>query len=264
MSALVALQAEFSAWMRGTGDALRARVLDTEKADRDTLLRVYRDAYALRLIEALTTDFPGLLAMTGPQEFDMMARAYIAAHPSSHPSVRWYGRDLPDFLADTQPFSDTPAAADMARFEWALGEAFDAADAEPLTFEQLAGAPPEAWATLRLFFVPALRRLTLSYQAPQALQRRDAVASGELDVPAEEGTVEWLIWRAAADSDAQFRSMTPDEAAALDAARGGASFPEICAVLSGYADSVEAAAERAAGLLRVWLDAGLIDDAVWD
>lgn len=264
MSALVNLQAEFSAWMRGAGDALRARVLDTEKADRDTLLKVYRDAYALRLIEALTTDFPGLLAMTGPQEFDMMARAYIAAHPSRHPSVRWFGRDLADFLAVTPPFSATPAAADMARFEWALGEAFDAADAEPLTFEQLAGAPPEAWATLRLSFVPALRRVTLSYQAPQAFQRRDAVPPGELDVPAEEGTVDWLIWRAAADSDAQFRSMAPDEAAALDAARGGASFPEICAVLSGYTDSTDAAAERAAGLLRVWLDAGVIDDAAWD
>ncbi len=263
MSALVTLQAEFSAWMRGAGDTLRTRVLDTEKADRDTLLKVYRDAYALRLIEALTTDFPGLLAMAGPKEFDMMARAYIAAHPSTHPSVRWFGRNLADFLAVTPPFSTTPAAADMARFEWALGEVFDAADAEPLTFEQLAGAPPEAWGTLRLSFVPALHRLTLSYQAPQASQRRDAVPPGELDVPAEEGAVDWLIWRPAADSDAQFRSITPDEAAALDAARGGASFPEICAVLSGYADSAEAAAERAAGLLRAWLDAGLIDDAAW-
>lgn len=264
MSALLALQAEFSAWMRGAGDAVRARVLDSEKADRDTLLRVYRDAYALRLIEALTTDFPGLLAMTGPREFDMMARAYIAAHPSRHPSVRWFGRDLPDFLSVTPPFSDTPAAADMARFEWALGEAFDAADAEPLTFEQLAGAPPEAWVTLRLSFVPALRRVALSCQAPQAFQRRDDVAPGELDVLAEDGPVEWLIWRPAADGDAQFRSMAPDEAAALDAAIGGASFPDICAVLSGYADSAEAAAERAAGLLRVWLDAGIVDDAAWD
>jgi len=263
VNALVTLQAEFSAWMRGSADTLRARVLDTEKADRDTLLRVYRDAYALRLIEALTTDYPGLLAMAGPAEFDMMARAYIAAHPSRHPSVRWFGRDLADFLAVTPPFAGTPDAADMARFEWALGEAFDAADTEPLTFEQLAGAPPEAWATLRLSFVPALRRLSLSYQAPQAWQRRDTVPPGELDVSAEDGAVDWLIWRPAADGDAQFRSMAPDEAAALDAALGGAPFPEICAVLSAYADSAEAAAERAAGLLRAWLDAGVVDDAAW-
>lgn len=267
MSALSDLQTEFTAWMRGTpadtADALRARVLDTRKADRDTLLAVYRDAYALRLIEALTTDFPGLLAMTGPAEFDMMARAYIAAHPSTHPSVRWFGRDLADFLARTPPFSAAPAAADMARFEWALGEAFDAADAEPLTFDQLAAAPPEAWESLRLSFVPSLRRLSLRHQAPQAFQRRDAVAPGELDVAVEADMVDWLIWRPAADADAQFRSMAHDEAVALDAMRDGGTFPQMCAVLAGHASPSEATAERAAGLLRAWLDAGLIDDAAW-
>lgn len=267
MSALGTLQAEFAAWMRGTpasAGALRARVLDSEKADRDTLLAVYHDAYALRLIEALTTDFPGLLAMTGPAEFDLMARAYIAAHPSTHPSIRWFGRKLPDFLAHTPPFSATPAASDMARFEWVLGEAFDAADAEPLTFTQLAAAPPEAWESLRLSFVPALRRVTLAHQVPQAFQRREAVASGELEVAAEEAAVEWLIWRPAADADAQFRSMTRDEADALDTMRTGTSFPGMCAVLVEHAGGPEAAAERAAGLLRVWLDAGLIDDAAWE
>ncbi|MBX3500491.1 MAG: putative DNA-binding domain-containing protein [Alphaproteobacteria bacterium] len=267
MSALAALQAEFAAWMRGTpapADALRARVLDTAKADRDTLLAVYRDAYALRLIEALTTDYPGLLAMAGPAEFDMMARAYIAAHPSTQPSVRWFGRDLADFLAATSPFSATPAAADMARFEWALGEAYDAADAEPLSFEQLAAAPPQAWESLRLSFVPSLRRLSLTHQAPQAFQHRDAVAPGELDVPAEEGAVDWLIWRPSAGADAQFRSMSPDEARALDTMRGGTTFPMMCAALAREAGAEEAAAERAAGLLRAWLDGGLIDDAAWD
>lgn len=266
MSALSTLQAEFAAWMRGTpepADALRARVLDTQKADRDTLLAVYRDAYALRLIEALTTDYPGVLAMAGPAEFDMMARAYIAAHPSTHPSVRWFGRDLADFLASTPPFSATPAASDMARFEWALGEAFDAADAEPLTFEQLATAPPEAWESLRLSFMPSLRRLSLDHQAPQAFQRREEVAPGELEVPAEVGTIEWLIWRPAADVDAQFRSMAEDESKALDSMREGGTFPQMCALLAEYAGSAEAAAERAAGLLRAWLDAGLIDDAAW-
>lgn len=266
MSALGTLQADFAAWMRGTpqpADALRARVLDTQKADRDTLLAVYRDAYALRLVEALTIDYPGVLAMAGPAEFDVMARAYVAAHPSTHPSIRWFGRGLADFLGHTPPFADTPAAADMARFEWALGEAFDAADSEPLTFARLAAAPSEAWGSLRLAFVPSLRRLTLRYQAPQAFQRRESVAPGELDVPAEEGAIDWLVWRPAADADAQFRSMARDEAAALDAMRAGADFPTMCAVLAGHVGSEEAAAERAAGLLRAWLDAGMVDDAAW-
>ena len=43
----------------------------------------------------------------GPADFDHMARAYIAAHPSRHPSVRWYGKDVADFLAATPPYNRT-------------------------------------------------------------------------------------------------------------------------------------------------------------
>ncbi|MCW5748036.1 MAG: putative DNA-binding domain-containing protein [Alphaproteobacteria bacterium] len=290
MTALARLQAEFRAWMqqapvappdRRTSvevpgeaiapDALRARVLDTRKADREILLGVYREAYALRLIEALQTDYPGLLALVGPDDFDTMARAYIAAHPSHHPSVRWFGRDVAAFLAATPPFSDTPAAAEMARFEWALGEAFDAADAEPLTFDDVVALPPDAWTTLRLSFVPSLRRLTLRHQVPQAWLQRDSCEPGDLDVPPAVDPdnpvgrpgVEWLIWRTAPDADTQFRSTEADEAWMLDAARGGMAFPDLCDGLSAFApageETTEAwAAQRAAGLLRAWVDAGCI------
>jgi hypothetical protein len=78
-------------------------VHDTRKADRLTLLGVHRDAYSLRLIEVLTDDFPGLMAMCGQADFDHVARAYIAAHPSHHPSVRWFGLRLADFMAATPP-----------------------------------------------------------------------------------------------------------------------------------------------------------------
>src|SRR5438132_10184465 len=110
------LQRAFQDYVLASSDAFRSAVRDTSKADRITLLDVYRDGYALRLIEALTTDYPGLMAMAGPAGFDQMARAYIAAHPSRHPSVRWYGRGMADFLAGTPPYNATPAAAEMARF----------------------------------------------------------------------------------------------------------------------------------------------------
>ena len=54
------------------------------------------------------------MAMAGPADFDHMARAYIAAHPSRHPSVRWYGRGLADFLSRTRALQPPPAAAEMA------------------------------------------------------------------------------------------------------------------------------------------------------
>ena len=51
--------------------------------------------------------------------------------------------------------------------------------------------------------------------------------------------------------------MAADEAAALDAARGGATFPEVCEILASLLGA-EAAPMRAAGLLRVWVDQGLL------
>jgi hypothetical protein len=218
-------------------------------------IEVYRDAYALRLIEALTTDYPGLMAMAGPADFDLMARAYIEAHPSRHPSIRWFGSGLADFLGRTPPFSGSPAAVEMARFEWALGEAFDAADAEPVAAETIVALPPEAWETLAFVPLPTLSRLTLAFEVPQAWQRREEVEPGDLEVAAAGRPVQWVIWRPERVSN--FRSLDEDEAAMLDAMIERRPFPELCEVLSPLIGEDQAPA-RAAGLLRSWVEGGMI------
>jgi hypothetical protein len=252
---LAELQRAFQNYLLKTDDGLLGAVRETKKAGRDTLLGVYRDGYALRLIEVLTIDYPGVLAMAGPADFDHMARAYIAAHPSHHPSVRWFGRHLADFLAATPPYSASPAVADMARFEWALGEAFDAPDAAPVKAEALMALPPEAWEELRFTPLPSLRRVTLAHAAPVAYQWSDDVEDGDLEVDAYDRPVGWAIWRPALISN--FRSLEPDEAALLDALLAGKSFPEICETALAFTEEQDAPA-RAAGLLRAWVEEGMI------
>jgi Putative DNA-binding domain len=249
------LQRAFQDYVLATSDGFQAAVRDTSKADRITLLDVYRDGYALRLIEALTTDYPGVMAMAGPADFDQMARAYIAAHPSRHPSVRWYGRDLADFLASTEPYSRTPAAAEMARFEWALGEAFDSPDVTPITADALMALPQEAWETLSFTTLPSLRRLTLAFEAPQAWQRREEVEAGDLEVERAPEPLTWAIWRP--DLVSNFRSLDADEGAMLDALVEGRSFPELCEVVAPFTGEEQAPA-RAAGLLRAMVEGGMI------
>ena len=249
------LQRAFQDYLLATSDGFQGAVRDTTKADRVTLLDVYRDGYALRLIEALTTDYPGVMAMAGPADFDHMARAYIAAHPSRHPSVRWYGRDLADFLAVTEPYSRTPAAAEMARFEWALGEAFDSPDVTPITADTLMALPQEAWETLAFTPLPSLRRLILAFEAPQAWQRREEVQPGDLLVERAPGPLTWAIWRP--DLVSNFRSLDTDEAAMLDALVEGRSFPELCEAVAPFTGEDQAPA-RAAGLLRAMVEGGMI------
>jgi hypothetical protein len=230
-------------------------VHDTRKADRVTLLDVYRDGYALRLIEVLTGDYPGVMAMAGPDDFDHMARAYIAAHPSRHPSVRWYGKDVADFLARTPPYNGTPDAAEMARFEWALGEAFDSPDVAAITADRLMALPPEAWETLSFTALPSLRRLTLAFDVPQAWQRRDEVEPGNLEVERAAGPVAWAIWRPEFVSN--YRSLDADEAVMLDALVEGRPFPGLCEAVAPFTGEEQAPA-RAAGLLRAMVEGGMI------
>jgi hypothetical protein len=249
------LQRAFQDYLLASDDSFQAAVRDTRKADRITLLDVYRDGYALRLIEALTNDYPGLMAMAGPADFDHMARAYIANHPSRHPSIRWYGKDLADFLSATPPYSRTPAAAEMARFEWALGEAFDSPDVAPVTADALMALAPEAWETLAFTPLPSLRRLTLAFDAPQAWQRREEVEPGNLEVERARQPTRWAIWRPELVSN--FRSLEEDEAAMLDALVEGRPFPELCEAVAPFTGDDQAPA-RAAGLLRAMVEGGMV------
>jgi hypothetical protein len=245
---LADLQRAFQDYVLASHQRFTAQVRDTSKAERVTLLDVYREGYALRLIEVLTNDFPGVVAMMGPQAFDRTARAYIAAEPSRHPSVRWFGRGLADFLA-------TPAEAEMARFEWALGEAFDSVDVVPLAAEAVMAVPPEAWETIAFEPIPSLQRLSFTRDVPPAWQRREEVEPGALEAAALETPVPWVIWRPERVSN--FRSLQPDEAAMLDAMIAGQPFPALCEALLAFVAEDQAAA-RAAGLLRSWVEEGML------
>ena len=251
---LADLQRAFQDYVLVSQQGFTTAVRDTSKADRVTLLEVYRDGYALRLIEVLTNDFPGVVAMTGTEEFDAVARAYIAAHPSHHPSVRWFGKGFADFLATT-PGDATPAVAEMAHFEWALGEAFDSVDVEPLQAATVMTVAPEAWETISFTPLPSLRRLSFAHDVPPSWQRREEVEPGTLEAAPLAEPVPWVIWRPERVSN--FRSLEPDEAAMLEAMIDGQPFPALCEALLRHVEEDQAAA-RAAGLLRSGVEEGLI------
>jgi hypothetical protein len=249
------LQRAFQDYLLANDDGFAASVRDTRKANRVTLLEVYREGYALRLIEVLTNDYPGVVAMCGPADFDHFARAYIAAHPSRHPSVRWFGRHLAEFAAGTPPYDGAPAVAEMARFEWALGEAFDMPDLAPISADALIALPPDAWETLSFKALPSLRLLRFAHSVARAWQRREEVRSGDLEVERTPEPVTWAIWRPELIS--HFRSLEPDETEMLKALIEGRPFPELCGCVVAHVGEDQAAA-RAAGLLRGWVEVGMV------
>ncbi len=254
MSELAALQRAFHAFVLHGDEAVAERIDRAGGADPARRLRIYHDAYRLRLIEALRTDYPALAALAGEEGFDRLARAYIDAHPSRHFNLRWYGAGLAGFLADSPAWAGEPALAETARFEWALTLAFDAEDAPSVDAGALAGLSPQAWPGLRVDLHPSVQRLELAWNVPALWERVDDAqpppAIGRLP-----RTQSWLAWRR--ERSVYFRALEPDEAAVLECVAAGASFAALCDALCDYA-APEEVPSRAATLLQRWLGEDLI------
>ncbi|HXV11317.1 MAG TPA: DNA-binding domain-containing protein [Burkholderiales bacterium] len=250
MSALARLQRGFQSNVLQGDRRFEHQVAGTARVSAACRLAIYSGAYRARLVEALGKDYPGLRALAGQPRFERLANEYIAACPSSFPNLRWYGGELAAFLG-ASGHRRAAALAEMAAFEWQLGLAFDAADAAPLTTDDIAGVPPEEWPRMRFRTHPSVRRLSLRYNVPAI---RSASEDGAPLPRLERGSapIAWLIWRQ--DLTARFRSLEGDEARAFDALMRGADFGEICAELG---DSAEPAL-RAAALLKGWTADGLL------
>ncbi len=253
MSASLAdLQSKFQARLM-TG----AKDIDTHLGAGGPFMGVYDFAYKARLVEILQEDFEGLHTLLGDARFDEAARAYLDAHPSTYRSARWIGRDLADWLAKTQPWSDIPEAVAMARFEWALGLAFDAEDAAPIGFDEIAAVPPEAWPLLTLTIHPSVSIMELTHdiapfhQAAKA-QAEPAGAPAPFAIPET-----WVAWRDGDALQAMYRVLEEDEAAMLLAALEGGTFDVLCEVIARHGEP-DQAAMRAAGLLRRWIETGWV------
>lgn len=142
MTALRELQRGFQAWVVGDASALPDTVTGAGAASAEVRLGVYANAIRLRFLDVLAQDYPGLSALAGDDGFRRLGLAYIEAHPSHHPSIRWFGCHLPAFLRASAPWRERPVLAEMAAFEWVKGELLDAADSPVMGVEDIAAIPP--------------------------------------------------------------------------------------------------------------------------
>jgi len=256
VSALADLQHALQAYLHRDERAVVARIADHDQVDPDRRLRIYFDAYRLRLVEVLASDYEALRTLMGDEAFNAAARAYVEATPSACRNVRWYGAGLPAFLGATSPWAQQPLLAELASFEWTLTLAFDAADATVVRFEELAGLPARSWPALGFALHPSVHLLELHTNAAALRKAQDA---GEPlpEAKLTERSKTWLVWRR--QLAVHFRSLSETEAYALAAIRAGADFTTMCEGLCRWF-SPEDAAPQAASWLRQWIDDELISD----
>lgn len=257
---LAAIEALFQDGLLGRSRDILAHVQGNEREDAAAMFGVYRHAYGARLVESLGVDFPGLKALAGDADFARLAQTYIARYPSTTPSIRWVGRSLPQFLAREAPYRDDPWLADMARFDWALAHAFDAADGPCAGLADLAAVPPEFWGGLRLTLHPTLDVFPRTTPVDEIRPLLLAAADADFDrAMRRDGAI--MVWRAA--YDLKFRAIDTAEHEALGAVQSGADFGAICELLAARMEP-EQAVMTAAQILRGWLEWGVIRDISHD
>lgn len=97
----------------------------------DPRLRVYRANVFGNWSAALAGAFPIVRAIVGPAFFELVARDYARASPSTSGDLHEYGAQMPAFLDGYAQAGDLPYLPDVARMEWLAHLAHYAADAPP-------------------------------------------------------------------------------------------------------------------------------------
>ncbi len=149
-------------------------------------LTLYARGYRARLMECLSAEFPCLRALAGEQVFELFAAGYVAARPSTDPSLYGLGEGFADYLEATRPPGDDgPGAlsalpAELARLDRARAEVQRAAGVERLAPSVLAAdllLTPGA----RLRRPDSVRLLTLGFDPGPVLAAVDR--GGPIDPP---------------------------------------------------------------------------------
>jgi hypothetical protein len=258
MPGLADLQARFIDYLSGRNGQIARLVVNQGNIEPATRLNIYRNAYHIRLKQALETDHEMLGIYLGDDLFDAMANGYIEAHPSNFTSLRHYGDRLPDYLAQTAPFSDHPVISELALFERRLLDVFDAADAARLPLTALGDIPPDKWPGMTLRFHPGTQLFEAGWNSIECWK---ALKAGQAPPAAHpQGHAHWLLWRGE-DLLSGFRPLDEDEYRLLALALEGHSFAAMCESLLSRHDEERLGAISLDYLSR-WFEQGIVSEVV--
>ncbi len=176
---------------------------------------VYRNNVVVSLSEALAVGFPVIEKLVGAEFFAAMAGVFVRAHPPRSPVLTMYGDTFPVFLETFPPVAHLPYLADTARLEYALREAYHAADAAPVSPERL---QDPRLLEARLTLAPATRLVVAPYPI-HAIWRANTEAGAP---PASGGPQAVLVTRP--DWDPKPVVVPPAAARFVAQLLGGANF----------------------------------------
>ena len=118
---------------------------------------VYRNTVMKGCIDTLEANFPSVARLVGSEWFRAAAAIYTSGEPPVDGRMLRFGDGFADFLAGFEPAQEFSYLPDVARLDRCWTEAHAAADAVPVTGNDLALLAPEALAGIVLAAHPAAR-----------------------------------------------------------------------------------------------------------
>ncbi len=141
--------------------------------DAPTRLSVYGDGYFLRLLEALTSDFPAVKRALDEDAFRALAAAYLETNHSRSPSLADLGESFPSFAAAHPLARRHPFLSDLARLERAVLTRLFTARLPALDPEAIKSIPAEDWPRVRLILDPTVLLLKAAWPVERLWLRRE-------------------------------------------------------------------------------------------
>jgi uncharacterized protein (UPF0276 family) len=118
-------------------------------------LAIYRANLTANWDKALSSAYPVIRQLVGPEFFAALARAYGKAHPSQDADLNRFGDHFADFLTSFEHVAQYPYVPDMARLEWHVHQAHYAPDLPALDAKHFASLTPAGLEASRFTLHPA-------------------------------------------------------------------------------------------------------------
>ncbi|MFA6955215.1 MAG: DNA-binding domain-containing protein [Thermoanaerobaculia bacterium] len=151
-------------------EVLPTLILPSATLTPERRIGIYHDMYLSRMVEALEFDYPGLSHFLGHARFHQLVNGYVAAHPSRSYTLNRLGDHLPDYIAAARELPRRALLAELARFELAITQVFDARRDEALDLAVISALSPDAWPDARFRTIAAMQLLQLDYPVDEYLQ----------------------------------------------------------------------------------------------
>lgn len=223
---------EFIRAMNGGEERLEKFLVDPTHMAR---ARVYRNNSITANADAIFKNFPTVERLVGAEFLRATAIAYVDSHMPTSPVLVLYGREFADFLESFPPVAHLPYLADVARLDRAWTDAMFAANAVPMTPQDLAELDEAEMNALAPGLHPSVHVLESEWPAWDIWRaNREDAPTGEQAMSIQPGWSGAVIWWS--DQGATNWQLARGEAIFLQSIAKGENFGEALEKGSFHAD----------------------------